>query len=287
MAAANATLVRPITLFTRIVFVVAAVLAIIAGIQLYILTDNTDHFFAWTIAAPLSATFLGTGYWTGATLLLLGARERAWASIRVTMAAVTAFVPLMLLTTLLHLDRFHLSSPDLNAQVAAWAWMIVYAVVPFLVLAVFAVQLLARGGDPPKQGQIPTVIRVIIGANAVISLILCVALFLVPEAVFPLWPWELTPLTAKALAAGFFAVVTASVQFLRENSWSRSRTGTVSYLLIGALQLIAFARYSGTVEWGRPGTWLYLLFMTAFLVGGLLSTIQAWRQPAAVQAAVA
>jgi hypothetical protein len=74
------------------VLILAAVLAIIAGIQLYILTDYTEHFFAWTIAQPLSATFLGTGYWTGAALLLFAAREKAWANIRVALAAVGAFV---------------------------------------------------------------------------------------------------------------------------------------------------------------------------------------------------
>jgi hypothetical protein len=49
--------------------ILAAILALLAGIQLYILTDYTDQYFAWTIAQPLSATFLGTGYWAGATLL--------------------------------------------------------------------------------------------------------------------------------------------------------------------------------------------------------------------------
>src|SRR3954469_17956433 len=108
--------VRPVIPFTRVALVVAALLAIIAGIQLYILTEYTARYFAWTIAAPLSATFLGAGYWTGALLLLIAARVRAWADIRIAMAAVTMFVPLMCLTTLLHVDRFHLGSPDLNAQ---------------------------------------------------------------------------------------------------------------------------------------------------------------------------
>src|SRR5947208_8026489 len=121
MTTTVSSLVRPVTLFTRVVFILAALLAAIAGIQLYILTDYTDHGFAWTIAAPLSATFLGTGYWTGVVLLLFAACERAWASIRVTVAAVAAFVPLMDLATFLHLDRFHLNSSDPLAWTAAWA----------------------------------------------------------------------------------------------------------------------------------------------------------------------
>ena len=286
MEPTTSRLVKPVTRFTQVVFILAAILAVIAGIQLYILTDYTDHFFAWTIAQPLSATFLGAGYWTGAALLLFAARERAWANIRVAMAAVGAFVPLMLLTTLLHLDRFHINSTDLVAQVAAWAWMIVYAVVPFAVLAIVFVQLRTPGGDPPKQAAVPLGLRVLIGANAVISLVLGLALFLFPQTVFPFWPWQLTPLTARAIGSGFLAVVVASVQFIRENAWSRSRNGTVSYLLIGGLQLFALARYPETVEWSRPGTWLYVLFMGAILFGGISSTMAAWR-PSAERARLA
>jgi hypothetical protein len=272
----TSSLVRPVTLFTRVVFILAALLAVIAGIQLYILTDHTDHYFAWTIAQPLSATFLGTGYWTGAALLLFAARERAWANIRIAVAAVATFVPLMLLTTLLHLDRFHLRSPDPVAQVAAWAWMIVYVSVPFAVLAILFVQLRTPGGDPPKSALLPVWIRVLIGVNALISLVLALLLFRAPEALFALWPWQLTVLTAQAIGAGFFSVVAASMQFLRENAWSRSRVGTVSYLLIGSLQLVALVRYAETVEWSRPGSWLYVLFMAAILAGGIYSTIAAW-----------
>jgi hypothetical protein len=269
--------VKPVTRFTRVVFVLAALLAIIAGIQLYILTDYTDHYFAWTIKQPLSATFLGAGYWTGAALLLFAARERAWANIRVAVAAVATFVPLMLLTTVKHLDRFHLNSLDPNARLAAWAWMIVYAAVPFAVLAIFFLQMRTPGGDPPQQAPVPVRMRILIGVNAVISLVLGLGLFLFPTALSPHWPWQLTPLAARAMGSGFLALFVASVQFIRENAWTRSRTGTISYLLVGTLQLVALARYSGTVQWSRPGTWLYVLLMVAILVGGIYSTLAAWR----------
>jgi hypothetical protein len=274
--ATSSTPVRPVTPFTRVVLILAAVLAVIAGIQLYILTDYTEHFFAWTIAQPLSATFLGTGYWTGAALLLFAAREKAWANIRVALAAVGAFVPFMLVTTLLHLDRFHFGSEDVGGQVAAWAWLIVYIVVPFAVLAIFVVQLRLPGGDPPARDGIPHGMRLLIGTNAVISLIVGLALFLVPQAIFAFWPWQLTLLTARAIASGFFAVVSASAQFVLENSWNRGRVGTVSYLLIGGLQLLALLRYPSTVDWSRPGSWVYVIFMGTVLCGGVYSSLTAW-----------
>jgi hypothetical protein len=127
---------------------------------------------------------------------------------------------------------------------------------------------------------------VLLAVNALISLALALTLFLAPQALFSFWPWQLTALTAQVIGVGFFSVVAASFQFLRENAWSRGRVGVVSYLLIGSLQLLALLRYSETVDWGRPGSWLYVLFMAAILCGGIYSTLAAWRpqRPAENQA---
>ena len=276
------TVIRPIIPFTRIVFLVAAFLAAIAGIQLYILTDHTGQFFAWTILNPLSAAFLGAGYWTGVTLLLFSTAERAWANIRIAIVGVCTFAPLMLVATLLNLGIFHFQAPDLNPRVAAWAWMIVYVSVPFLLAAVVLLQLRTSGGDPPRGTPLPPLLRFLIGANAIIGLLIGLILFFAPllsstpGALLAFWPWKLTAVTAQTIGVAFFSLGTASLQFLRENSWRRGRVGTVPYVLIGLLQLIAIARYSQYFLWQSPGAWLYMLYMLAIFGGGIYSTCAAW-----------
>jgi len=272
-----AHVIKPVTLLTRLILILSALLAIIAGIQLYIFTDFTATWFAWTIAAPLSATFIGAGYWTGAILLLLSAGQRAWANIRIAIAAVGAFVPLMLLTTLLHLDRFHLGSHIPSAALAAWAWLIVYLVVPFLVLAILVVQALVPGVDPPRLAPISPWLLAGLGINATIALLLGLALFLFPDAMAPLWAWPLTPLTARAIGAGFVTIAAASFWLVREHDWNRVWVGAIPYTLVGVLQLLALPRYASTLDGARPGTWLYILFMLGVLFGGLLATVLAWR----------
>lgn len=270
------TLVKPVHWITRLIFGLAALLAIIAGIQLFIFTEMTADWFAWTIAAPLSAAFLGAGYWTGATLLLLGMLEGPWANVRVAIGAVSAFIPAMLLTTLLHLDRFHLFSGGRSALVSGWAWMVVYGLVPFTILAIFLIQRMLPGGDPRRERPVWGWLRIPIGLNAAISLVVGVALFLVPEVMGEVWPWALTPLTARAIGGGFLSIAVASLVAMRESDWARVRIGTVPYLLVGALQLLAVVRYAGTIDWGRPGTYLYLLFMLAVFGGGLVMSVLAW-----------
>lgn len=278
------TEIRPVIPFTRIIFVVAALLAAIAGIQLYILTDHTGQFFAWTIQNPLSAAFLGAGYWTGVALLLFSTAEHAWANIRIAIVAVCTFAPLILVATLLNLGIFHFQVPDLNPRVAAWAWMIVYVSVPFLLAVVVLLQWRTPGGDPPRGTPLPALLRFLLGANAIIGLLVGLLLFLAPllfptpEVLLAFWPWKLTAVTAQTIGVGFLSLGTASLQFLRENTWSRGRVGTVPYVLIGLLQLIAIARYPQYFLWQSPGAWLYLLYMLAILGGGIYSTYAAWFQ---------
>ncbi len=268
---------RPVLPAIRAIFVLAAILASIAGVQLYILTEHTDRFFAWTIGNPLSAAFIGADFWTGTILLLFAMREEYWANIRIAVAAVATFAPMMLLTTLLHLDPFHFHSAGLSPRVAAWAWIIVYAVVPFLVAVIFILQLRAPGVDPPADVPVPRWIVGLIGINASVSLVVGLALMLIPTRLFSIWPWQLTTLTAQAIGSGLLSIAIASLWFIRENSWTRGRVGTVPYTLVGLLQLIALARYNSHVEWSRPGAWIYVLFFTGILLGGIYSTVVAWK----------
>jgi hypothetical protein len=284
MTSTSNALIKPVIPFTRLTFALSAALAIIAGIQLYVLTDHTRTFFAWTIAAPLSAAFVGASYWAGALLLLLAMREPAWANIRIAMAAVVAFVPLMVLTTVLHLDRFHLSRAEFEPRLAAWAWMTVYVTVPFILAAMLYFQVRAPGGDPPRMAAVSPAMRALIGVNAVIALVVGTALFLFPQSMASVWPWPLTPLTSRTIGSGFVAVAAGSLQFLREKDWQRTRIGTIPYILIGALHLLALLRYPATVDWSRAGSWAYLLFMIAVMAGGVYSAFVARQSAPATRA---
>ncbi|HZJ50939.1 MAG TPA: hypothetical protein VFF07_08830 [Actinomycetota bacterium] len=56
---------RLLTDAMRRLFVVTTALVIIIAVQLFVLTEQTESYFAWTIAVPLSAAWLGAGYCSG------------------------------------------------------------------------------------------------------------------------------------------------------------------------------------------------------------------------------
>ncbi len=56
----------------------SAVLVFLAGVQLFVFPTRTEEFFAWTIATPMTAVFLGASYGSAVILEGAGARARTW-----------------------------------------------------------------------------------------------------------------------------------------------------------------------------------------------------------------
>jgi hypothetical protein len=266
--------VRLTTLGMRRMLLAASVLVFIVGIQLFILSEMTDTLFAWTIQNPLTAVFLGAAYWASFAMEFLAARRRVWAYARIAVPAVLIFTGLTLVVTLLHLGLFHLASPNLITSGAAWAWLIVYAVVPPLMAALLIMQLRAPGGDPPRQSALPGWVRAVLLVHAVIMIPLGLALLLVPQATSGLWPWALTPLTGRAIGAWSLALGVAAAHAAQENDWARVHVATMGYIVFGVFELIGLARYPGNVDWSKPQAWIYVLFLVSVLVVG----IYGWRR---------
>lgn len=254
---------RPLISGMRAMFIVSCVTVSLAGLQLFVLTEYTDRFFAWTIDVPLTAAFLGASYWGSFALVLVASRQQAWARARVAVPGVWLFTVLTLLATLIHIDLFRMDS------VFGWAWLVVYVVVPVGYGVFWVRQLRIAGGDPPRQATLPTWLRLVLGVQAAIMLIWGTALFLVPQTTAALWPWVLTPLTGQAVGAWLIGIGITAAQMCWENDFGRAYAGMAGLAVLGALQLIALARYGGaTVNWSGAGGWIYMLFiLSIFGVG--------------------
>lgn len=285
MKATQTAAIRQTTLGMQRMLLAASILVFIVGIQLFILTEMTDRLFAWTIQNPLTAAFLGAAYWASFAMEFLASRKRVWAHARIAVPAVLIFTGLTLVVTLLHLGQFHLNDPNLITRGAAWAWLIVYAIVPPLMAVLLVLQLRAPGGDPPRQTSLPAWVRAILAIHAVIMIPLGLVLLIAPQAVFGIWPWALTPLIGRAIGAWSLALGIAAAHALWENDWARVNVATMSYTVFGVFELIALVRYSGRVDWGQPQAWIYVLFLVSVLVVGLYGWRESTRHSAATDVA--
>jgi hypothetical protein len=221
------------------------VLTALAVVALFLLPARTDQLFAWTIQPPLTAAFLGAGYAAGCTLVLLSLRDPVWADSRVPVLTILVFTVLTLVATLLHVDRFHFmaefAAAPFLARAAAWFWTAVYVLVP---------------------------LRAALAAESAVLLLTGVALFLVPSSADLLWPWTLTPLTARVVAAWLVAFGLATALAAIGGDLQRLRSAAVAYAVFGLLALVAVARYAGAVAWDSVSAWVFLLLTVAVTATG-------------------
>jgi len=242
---------------------------LIAGAQLWLLSGLTDEIFAWTIKSELTAAFLGSCYWAAAVLALLSARQRSWGEARIGLPGVLAFVWLTLLATLLHFDLFHLDRPDALAQTAAWVWLVIYVAEPPILLWLFIAQLRTDGVDPPRANPLTAAYRLVLGVIAVLLVAFGAALFVAPVEAGEAWPWTLTALTGRAMAAWLIAFGGLIAAMWWENDRQRIRLGTYAILTLVALTVIALARYGEEVDWQDPAAFVFLASLAGLLAAGL------------------
>lgn len=254
----------------RILLTIAGGLVLLAGLQLFVFPERTDEFFAWTIDVPLTAAFLGAGYGASVALEWLAAREGLWANARIAVPSVFVFTSLTLVATIVHLDLFHLdSSIDLSTRVVTWAWIAIYVSVPVFLVVLFVRQIRMSGDDPPRALSIPKSMRFVLSIHAVLLPVLGAYLFVAPENAMSLWPWPLTPLTARAVGAWVFSLGVAAAHALWEDDLRRVRAAAVGYAAVGVLQGIALARFPDTVAWGEPQAIVYVVVLASMVGVGI------------------
>ena len=260
---------RPLTRGMRIILVVGGALVAVAGVQLFILSEQTDRWFAFTVVPPLTAAFLGAFYFAACVLAWLSALERDWSRARPGIPGVVAFVWLTGIATLVHLDRFALDSSDPVTAELAWAWVLIYFLEPPVLLAIFIHQLRVPGSDPPRRHRLPSWFRGLTVALGAVLVVAGVVLFAAPSGASELWPWTLNALTGRLVAAWLVAQGAVFVQIAWEDEWSRLGPTMAGCVAIGALQIAAIARYGESIEWSRPAAWGYVVVAAAVLLVGL------------------
>lgn len=261
----------PLTPSMRGLLYVAAFLVFLAGLVLFVFPLRTADWFAWTIDPPMTAVFLGAAYWSSAILEVAGARSAGWDRAKLAVWPVFVFTTLTLGVTLLHLERFHLSSdhPPL-ARVATWAWLVIYAVVPVAMLVIGRIQ--TRSASPAQavpRAALPRGLRLLLVGIAAVLLVVGAALLVLPTQAAALWPWPLTALTGRAVGAWLVGLGWAAAYARWRGDARTVRPLGLSALAFALLQAIALLRYGETLAWaGAPALGFATVLLAIGVAGG-------------------
>jgi len=241
---------------------IIGLLVFLVGIPLILFASRTDDYFAWTIRPPLTAAWLGGVYWASCAGVWAAARRTLWADARSIIPAAFTFTTLTTVATFIHLGKFHTGSPR------AWSWIAVYMLTPPVLAILWFRQQRVAGTDPPRLHPFAGWVRALLVAELMISLGVGLALYIAPHTSTDVWPWALTPLTARAVGAGLLGLAVASTWALKEADWERVGGPAIGFLAFGILQLIALVHYHDTVSWSDWELWILIALLVSFLAVG-------------------
>ncbi|HBX69786.1 MAG TPA: hypothetical protein DEH25_10540 [Chloroflexi bacterium] len=234
---------------------------VVAFVILYLFPSKTEQLFAWKLQPQMSAMMLGAAYAGGVYFFSGVLLLKKWHRVKVGFLPVMSFATLLGIATVLHWDRFN------HAHISFYAWAGLYFTTPFLV---FAVWWRNRSQDSGKialaaDASIPRWIRWGLGIVGAVTLLISLLLFFQPNLMMGVWPWTLTPLTARVVGAMFALPGLVGLGIARDERWSAARLILQSQAFSIALILVACVR-----AWGEFGP---LTFGTVLFVGGLTALL--------------
>jgi hypothetical protein len=247
---------------TRALSLVIVPFLVVAFAVLFPWPSDTDRLFAWTIKPTFTAMLLGSVYLGGAYFFVRAARASEWHTIKAGFLSVTTFATLMGIATLLHWGKFS------HHHVAFWLWVGLYFTTPFLVFGVWFMNRRHEAQPQPGEPMVALVVSRVIGIVGVLAVATSVFCFLAPARAIRIWPWPLTPLTARVTGA-VLALGIAAIGAFIERRWSAMRLMVQVEVVMLALIMVAAARAHSQFDTGRPLTWAMAAGLLMVLAGSV------------------
>jgi hypothetical protein len=253
---------------TRAVAILVIPFLVAAFGILYLFPLQTERLFAWKLQPAMSAMMLGSAYAGGIYFFAGVLLSKHWHAVKTGFLPVFAFASLLGIATILHWSRFN------HSHISFFAWAGLYFTTPFIVLAVW---LRNRRYDPGYMQRldlgIPRPARLLLGGFGLVTLVIGLFLFVEPALMVKLWPWTLTPLTARVMGAMFALPGLVGLGIASDARWSSAQLILQSQGFSILLILLASAIAGSDFDWAKPASWLFTGGLSAMLLSILALTL--------------
>ncbi len=250
---------------TRWTFLCFALILVSAVAILWFQPAHTADRWAWTISPEITPVFMGSVYAAGAFVFVRLFASRVWHPYAPVLIGAIVLTTLLLLATLIHFDRFNHGDGPLPADVAFYGWVGIYALAPPWITWLWWRN---RGADPGDSGvgvRVPARVRASAAVIGALAAVAAAVMWLWPAGVADVWPWLLTPLTARVLASYVATIAVLGLVLSRDGRWSSWRPTVQTLLVFDVILLIGSLRRTGDFE-GGVATGAYFASLAAALV---------------------
>jgi hypothetical protein len=249
---------------TRILAAIIVPVLLAAFLILYLFPNDSGRLFAWPIKPPMSAMMLGATYLGGAYFFTRVVFSRQWHTVRLGLIPVTAFAGIMGIATILHWDKFT------HGNFSFMLWAFLYFTLPFVIPVVWYLNRRANSENQAgTEKRFSNGLRLATGGVGAIMLLSSLILLLFPQIMIPIWPWTLSPLTGRVMAAMFALPGLVGVGVAIDGRWSSASIIFQAQALAILFFLLAIALDRDEFQWNQLGSWIFLasLVMVFLLIG--------------------
>jgi hypothetical protein len=238
---------------TKIVAALVIPFLVLAFLILYLFPQESGQRFAWEINPYIMDIYMGAGYLGGSFLFLITLIGKRWHRVSAGFPAVTGFTIMMLIATILHWSRF-----DIN-HFPFQLWLILYVVTPVLVPWLWWRNRVTDPKVPePADVVMPAFVRVGVRLVGLALLLVSITSFIWPTVLIQVWPWTLTPLTARVLMGWGVLLGVGNIAISTDSRWSSWRVAVGSIFIWHFLYLIGSFIHAGDFKDGQWLNWYNL-----------------------------
>lgn len=249
---------------TRLLAAIIVPILLAAFIMLYLFPNDTGRLFAWPVKPPMTAMMLGATYLGGAYFFTRVVFSHQWHTVRLGFLPVSTFAGILGIATMLHWDKFT------HGHIAFQLWALLYFVLPFVIPVVWYLNQRAnRSSSQASEGVFSYPLRLAFGVVGGMMLAASAVLLVFPQVMIPAWPWPLSALTARVLAAMFALPGLVGLGVALDGRWSSASILFQAQVISILFFLLAMVINRAEIQWDQWGIWTFLggLLLVLFLIG--------------------
>jgi hypothetical protein len=213
---------------------------------LLLLPDRTGELFAWAINPQVTSFVLAAAYVAGAYFFIRVVMVDSWHRVAAGFPAVIVFVWGAAGATALHLDRF------IHDGLSFAAWAAIYAIAPVGLPLLYLARRRAARVVPLADTAMPARARMLLGGVGGAVVLAALLAFALPQATIDVWPWTVTPLTARIVATVMALFGSLWVSVALSGGKTAARIPLEAHGLGLGFLLIAALRGSSDIDWTNP-----------------------------------
>jgi hypothetical protein len=254
-----ANLALKLWLGVEVVFGVLTILTLLFNPQ------NSATNFSWPIKPVVMAALFGAFYCAVSIAIVNVFLARYWQEVRVIVIPAIVFTSMMLLTTLLHWEKFSLTNKSF------YVWLISYISPPPIFAALYVWhQRQSTAVGQALSSPLPVWARRVFRWHGLGLTGLALLFYLLPSLLTAIAPWPVTPLNARVLSVFLGGVGLLQLSIWRENGWFQIKRVMPLFIVLPIVVLIQLLRFSDEVQWANLALGLFLLDI------GAISFISLW-----------